>query len=633
MDTIPDGAPDGDGADDGTPFPVVEAGILELQEALNSGRTSSVELVDAYLSRIAAYDDVEPNLNAVLRLNPEARRDAAALDRERAEGSSRGPLHGIPVLLKDNYDMRNMPTSGASLALAGLQPPDDAFQVRRLREAGAILLGKTNLHELASGITTVSSLGGQTRNAYDPARNPGGSSGGTGAAVAASFAAVGWGSDTCGSIRIPAALNNLFGLRPTHGLSSIDGILPLAHSQDTGGPLARTATDLAIALDVAVGPDPEDPATNVLEGRTLPSFQDSLDPEALRGARIGSLEPWLEGDEVDGEVAGTVRSALQTMEEAGAEIVAVEFPNLDERLERTSVIGQEFKFDLADYLAGIPDAPVDSLGEILERGLHHEALDGVLRAWNQTEERDSEEYRERLRRQAALREAILRVLDEADLDALAYPTIRQPAAFIGAPATGSSCALSARSGLPALSMPAGFDDRGVPVGLELLGRPFEDAGLLTLGYAYERIATPREAPLRTPPLDELQQRPDPIRFGVSTGPGPGSGSAGAPDEANRRAGVLGTFSLDLPSGTLSYRIILSHIEPSRVHGVVLERRRGEEPHAVVERLAGPDAGSGTAEGTVALPAHLLQDLVEGNLSLGIHTDDAPTEPIRLPLTP
>ncbi|MYA10646.1 MAG: hypothetical protein F4087_07050 [Gemmatimonadetes bacterium] len=273
-----------------TSFEVAEASIAELQAAMLEGRVTSAQLVDLYLARIRAYDRAGPALNTIIRLNPRARAQADSLDAERAAGTVRGPLHGIPVLMKDNYDISWMPTTGSSLALAGLQPPDDAFQVARLREAGAVILGKTNLHELAAGITTISSLGGQTRNPYDPARNPGGSSGGTGAAVAASFAAVGWGTDTCGSIRIPSAVHNLFGLRPTKGLSSIDGILPLSHSQDTGGPLARTVTDLAIALDATVGMDPADPATAILEGREMQRFRDALDAGALEGARIGALD-------------------------------------------------------------------------------------------------------------------------------------------------------------------------------------------------------------------------------------------------------------------------------------------------------------------------------------------------------
>ena len=276
-------------------FDVAEASITDLQAACRTDETSSIS--SDQTCPHCAYDRTGPALNTIIRLNPLAREQAAALDAERASGVVRGPMHGVPVLMKDNYDMDWMPTTGSSLALAGLRPADNAFQVKRLLDAGVVILGKTNLHELAAGITTISSLGGQTRNPYDPARNPGGSSGGTGAAVAASFAALAWGSDTCGSIRIPAAVHNLFGLRPTKGLSSIDGILPLSHSQDTGGPLARTVTDLAIALDATVGPDTADPATTILERGGERRTSSRRLPRRPGRRRIGVLEAWMSEQE------------------------------------------------------------------------------------------------------------------------------------------------------------------------------------------------------------------------------------------------------------------------------------------------------------------------------------------------
>jgi amidase len=266
------------------PFEVHEASVTEIQQALTTGRVTSLQLVDAYLARIAAYDASGPELNSYIRVSPRARADAQRLDDERRAGRVRGPLHGVPIALKDNYDTFDMPTSGGLLAFASLQPKEDAFVVKKLRDAGAIIIGKTNLHELAHGITTISSLGGQTRNPYDPQRNPGGSSGGTGAAVAASLAAVGWGSDTCGSIRIPCSVNNLVGLRPTQGTVSRVGIMPLSHTQDIGGPLARTVTDLAIALDATFGFDPKDPPSRMWAGRQLPRFTDSLRADALRAS-------------------------------------------------------------------------------------------------------------------------------------------------------------------------------------------------------------------------------------------------------------------------------------------------------------------------------------------------------------
>src|SRR5687768_8907628 len=302
-------------------FEVYEVSIQELQSALSAGRVTSVQLVDAYLQRIAAYDQAGPKLNAMIRLNPKAKADAAVLDAERRAGRVRGALHGIPIILKDNYETAGFATSGGSVALAGLVTDQDAFQVKKLRDAGAIILGKSNMHELAAGITTISSLGGQTRNPYDPMRNPGGSSGGSGVAAAASYAAIAWGSDTCGSIRIPSSVHNLFGLRPTKGLSSIDGIIPLSHTQDVAGPLARTVMDLALALDATVGPDPADPATSILQSAPLPRFVAALDTAALRGVRIGVLDAYF-GADADDRVVGTlVREALERMEEAGAEIV------------------------------------------------------------------------------------------------------------------------------------------------------------------------------------------------------------------------------------------------------------------------------------------------------------------------
>ncbi len=601
--TSPTGAP-------GSGFEVAEASIPDLRAALEDGRVTSAQLVDLYLARIEAYDRMGPALNTIIRLNPLARRQAEALDAERTAGTVRGPMHGIPVLMKDNYDMDWMPTTGSSLALAGLRPADNAFQVKRLLDAGAVILGKTNLHELAAGITTISSLGGQTRNPYDPARNPGGSSGGTGAAVAASFASVAWGSDTCGSIRIPAAVHNLFGLRPTKGLSSIDGILPLSHSQDTGGPLTRTVADLAIALDATVGPDPADPATAILEGRETPNFQAALDAAALDGARIGVLEAWVPEQGSAGSVTRVIRDALGEMEELGATVVDVEIPDMDDLLSNTGLIDFEFKFDLMDYLAGVPDAPVSSLEEILESGLHHEALDGNFRRRNARDARESPELDETMERRRALTAAVVDFLDREDLDALAYPTMRQETALIGAAPTGATCFLSAHTGLPALTIPAGFTASGLPVGLELLGRSLDDARLVAFAFAYESAAPRRRAPLRTPPLVN-GAAPPPVQLAID----PPSGH-----------GVDAVMAVDLPTGTLSYRITISAEDPADVYGTVLRRVTADAPDeedeggsnpVVVLRLGGPEEAD--PSGTAALSARLLGDLMNGHLELLIHT--------------
>src|SRR5688572_26521865 len=380
---------------------VVEATITDLQRGMTEGRFTSLELTRAYLARIAAFDRKGPALNSLIRMNPAAERDARAMDAERRAGKVRGPFHGVPVILKDNFNTSDMPTTGSTLALASFVPKEDAFIVRRLREAGAVIVGKSNLHELAAGITSVSSMGGQTRNPYDPRRCPGGSSGGTGAAIAASFAVVGWGSDTCGSIRIPAAFGSLYGLRPSSGMVSRNGVIPLSHTQDVIGPLARTVTDLAIALDFTVGRDTADAATAVLDGRELPRFAAALNKDALRGKRLGILRNYMTG--TDGDIADSIRSTARAMGALGAEVIDVTIPNLDSLIAGTGVIGFEFKWDLMDFFARFPGAPVSSLRDILERGLHHEALDATFRIRDSISTRDSEPYKAALRKQAALK--------------------------------------------------------------------------------------------------------------------------------------------------------------------------------------------------------------------------------------
>lgn len=486
--------------------PVHESTVADLQAEMTAGRLTAVQLVDLYLARIAAYDHQGPSLNALVTVNPRARAEARARDDERRAGRVRGPLHGIPVLVKDNYSTADMPTTAGSIALAGFVTGRDAFQVRRLREAGAIIVGKTNMHELASGVTNAATLVGQTCNPYDPARIPGGSSGGTGAAIAASFAAIGWGSDTCGSIRIPAASNNLFGLRPTRGLSSIAGIIPLSHTQDVAGPPARTVTDLAIGLDATIGADPDDPATQLLVGRPGISFTKALDVHALRGARIGDFVSLYGNQPEDEEAAAIVRSALARMREAGAEIVRVDIAGLDTLIQRAGVIDHEFKFDFIDFMAPYPDAPVHSLQEIVDRRLYHGAIDASIRRRNAVASRTSDAYAAALARRDVARRKVEALLDSLRLDAIAYPTTRRKPTIIGQPQPPSNCQLSAVTGLPAITMPAGFTPDSLPIGVELLGRTLSDARLTAIAFSYEQAVHPRRAPRTTPPLDNPPRR-------------------------------------------------------------------------------------------------------------------------------
>jgi Asp-tRNA(Asn)/Glu-tRNA(Gln) amidotransferase A subunit family amidase len=488
-------------------FEVTERTILELQTAMQAGAVSSQELVALYLARIRAYDHDGPRINAMIALNPHALDAAAALDAERRSRGPRGPLHGIPIVIKDNFETAEMPTTSGSLALAGFETHRDGFQVRKLRDAGAVIVGKTNLHEFAAGITTISSLGGQTRNPYDVQRNPGGSSGGTGAAVTANFAAAGMGADTCGSIRIPAASNNLYGLRATLGLSSRDGIIPLSHSQDVGGPLARTVTDLAIMLDATVGLDPRDSTTRASDGHIPRSYRDALDREGLKGTRIGILKPLFGAAPEDAEVAVIVRGAIESMRKRGAAVVEVGMPNLEEMLQGSSVIDAEFKFDLMDYLAQYPNAPVSSIADILKSGRYHPSLEGSLKRRNAIESRETEAYRRARAKRSAVQQAVLATLAENRVTALAYPVLRRKPALIGQPQGGSNCQLSASSGLPALSVPAGFTSDGLPVGMELVGGLFDEPELLKLAYAYEQAVQPRRPPPSTPPLGNRMTPP------------------------------------------------------------------------------------------------------------------------------
>lgn len=583
-------------------FEVHEQSILELQSAMQAGRVTSRGLVESYLARIQAYDQAGPRLNSIVTINPRAREDAEALDRERADGKSRGPLHGIPVLIKDNYDTADMPTSGGALGLATLQPARDAFQVKKLRDAGAVILGKTTMHELAAGITTISSLTGQTRNPYDLFRVPGGSSGGTGAAIGASFAAAGMGSDTCGSIRIPAANQNMVGLRGTHGLSSRVGVMPLSSTQDIAGPLARTVTDLAIMLDATVGVDPADAITNDSTGHIPKSYRESLDAAGLKGARIGILRSYWGNAPEDDEVAGILRKALEGFKTQGAEVIEVSVPGLDDLLRDSSVIADEFKFDLADYLSKQPNAPVKSLGEIIDRGLHHAELDATFRLRNQPEKRETEHYRQAFVKRRALRAAVMATLEELRVDALAYPTLRRKPALIGEAQGGTNCQLSATTGLPAISMPAGFTPDGLPVGLELLGGAWEEAKLLKYAYAWESSAKPRKAPFSTPPLVK--------------------GVAPAPTSADVVIGAANVkFTYDATTGVLRFDAAAKLPATDRVLSLAMHRMEGDKPGAVVAHLLAPNQVTGA--GSLTLRGRNREDLVSGRLFVQLYTKQTP----------
>ena len=585
-------------------FDVAEKSVGELRAAMAAGSATATDLVSGYLARIEAYDQRGPTLNAMIAINPRALEEAARLDAERAAGSLRGPLHGIPVVVKDNYDTADMPTTAGTIGLATSLPPDDATQVRRLREAGALILGKTNMHELARGITTVASFGGQTRNPYDPERNPGGSSGGTGAAVAASFGAFGMGSDTCGSIRIPSAHHALVGLRGTRGLASGDGIVPLSTTQDIGGPLARSVEDLALALDATVGVDPADETTLLGQGRVPETYAAALNADGLAGARLGVVTALMGSGNAERPVRDVLERALEEMEELGATAVDIEEPDLTELTREASVIGQEFRFDLDAYLRETPGAYVRSLADFVATGLYHRVLERGLRSSLEVETLDTDDYRARLAKRDEARAAIVALMDEQDLDALVYPTIRQTARPVGEPQPGSNCALSAVSGLPAITVPGGYAEDDMPVGVELLGRPWAESRLIELAYAYEQATGHRRPPDFTP---SLAAPPAPVRLATTVRTDPG---------LSARA----DFTLEPATRTVRYRVSAFGLLDSDVLLVALHRRgaaEGAENGPVLRYLS--RRGGARVAGLLRLTGSEMHALREGRLYLAIHT--------------
>lgn len=596
------------------PFDVTEKSILDLQAAQSDGRVTSRELVTQYLARIRAYDRAGPSLNAMVVLNPRALEEADRLDHERKTQGPRGPLHGIPVVVKDNFLTKDMPTSGGTLALATFRPQSDAFQVERLRRAGAIVLGKTALHELAAGVTTISSLTGATRNPYDLTRIPGGSSGGTAAAVAASFATAGMGSDTCGSIRIPAGNQNLVGLRVTRGLSSRAGIIPLSSTQDEAGPLARSVMDLAVLLDATVGEDPDDPVTAGSRLHIPASYAQALKDATLRGKRIGVLKSLFGKAPEDAEVAGIVDKALEAMAAQGAELVEITVSDLDDLMRDGNVIAHEFKFDLADFLQRQPGAPVKTLQEIIDGGLDHDQLDAVLRLRNATKERNSPAYQTALAKQGELRSRMIAAMQSERLDAVAYPVLRRKAVRIGEAQTGVTCQLSSNSGLPAMSMPAGLTDDGVPVGLEFVGWPYEEVGLLRLAHAWEQASQPRRAPFSTPPL-VAGDAPKPLKFRTAT-------AAGQP-----RAQV--DFSYEATTGVLQYEASVQALGDDDIIALTLQRGSPEKPGPIIGHLL--RQGEGRANARLQLQYRDRADLAARRLFLHLYTRQSPLGAGRAPI--
>lgn len=485
-------------------FRLEEATIDSINQAFDAGILDSRQLVQLYLNRINAYDDSGPRINSIISINLDALSIATALDIERRTTGPRSPLHGIPVILKDNYDTFDMPTSAGALAFQNFIPTTDAFQVAKLRDAGAIILAKANLSEFAfSGSTSISSFGGTTVNPYDPLRSPAGSSGGTGAAIAANFGVIGLGTDTGGSIRNPSSFNGLVGVRPTIGLSSRSGIVPLALSQDVGGPMTRTVRDAAITLDFTVGFDANDPITALSNGNIPASYTTNLTPNGLQGIRIGVVRD-LFGVNTNPDFAtvnGVIDTAIARMTGLGATFTNVTIPNLSAILASPSLSAFEFRDNLNSYLASQPNAPYQTLTEIIASGQFLPSNLNTLNTRNNVGDLATNlTYQDIItNRPTFVRDSLLQAM--TGFDALLYPTtIAPPRLNTQGQQTGSSNRLSAFSGFPAVTLPAGFTGNGLPVGMEFLGRAFSEASLLQFAYAYETAFNVRSAPSSVPAL-------------------------------------------------------------------------------------------------------------------------------------
>jgi amidase len=491
---------------------VEEAGIAELQARMARGELTSRQLTQAYLDRIAALDAAGPALHAVLAIDPQALADADARDSERAAGHVRGPLHGIPVLLKDNIDALPMATTAGSLALADHHPPRDAFLVAKLRAAGAVILGKTNLSEWANfrstrSVSGWSGVGGQTKNAYVLDRNPCGSSAGTGTAIAASLAAVGIGTETDGSIICPSSVAALVGLKPTVGLVSRDGIVPISRSQDTAGPMARSVADAATLLTAIAASDAND-ADTADASRHATDYTAHLEPDALRGARIGVVRKSM-GFHPDVDAA--MERAIATMRAAGATVVDADIPTAgkwdDAELQ---VLLYEFKDGLPRYLAS-RQAPVHSLAELIAFDRTHAAMEmpwfgqelfEQAEAKGPLTERGYLDARHKARQLAGAR-GIDAALRAKHLDALIAPA-SGPAwrtdVVLGDHFTGAGYGAAAVAGYPSLTVPMG-DSHGLPLGIVFMGTAWSEPRLIELGYAFEQLMHARHAPRFVPTLE------------------------------------------------------------------------------------------------------------------------------------
>jgi len=493
------------------PFEVEEATIVQVHEAMRDRRLTCQGLVDAYIRRINAYDKNGPAINSIVTINPDATKEAGELDRRFSQSGLTGPLHCVPMIVKDNFETKGLQTSDGALAFAGYLPSEDASQVARAKAAGAIVLAKSNMAEWAfSPVETVSSiLPGYTKNPYALDRVTAGSSGGTAAAIAASFGLVGFGSDTGDSIRGPSSHQSLAGIRSTMGLTSRAGVFPLNLRADIAGPIARTMEDAVRVFQVIVGEDPRDPATAAAKGQAIPEYSKSLDPTGLKGAMIGVLHEAYERDSTDPEIVGIFMTALADLRRAGATVVdPAKVEGLD-AVKRQTGVGpcMGFKYDLNRFLSDRRgQVPVPDLAAILKSGKFHPSTQKRLEDAEKGPENgtDSQACQADSAYREQFRETVLKTMDKLKLDAFVYPTWSNPPRLIGdlnTPAGDNSQVFSPATGFPAINVPMGYS-RGetLPVGMTFYGRAWSEAQLIKLAYAYEQATHHRRAPVSTPPL-------------------------------------------------------------------------------------------------------------------------------------
>lgn len=491
-------------------FRFQEATVAGIHSAFAGGQLTCVQLTKLYLDRIEAYNMRGPALHAIITVNPKALELAADMDRKyRANPSGAGSLYCIPVILKDNFNTTDMPTSGANVAMKNSIPPADAFTVDRMRKAGALILAKSNLQEFARGGMSISSLGGQVLNPYDLTRTPGGSSGGTGAAIAANFAVLGTGSDTGQSIRSPASANNLVGIRPTRGLVSRAGVIPNSLTQDEIGPITRTVTDAALLLDVMAGYDPADPITAFSKGRIPKSYTKSLGRDALKGARIGVMMNMFGKEERHREVNRVMEGVIAKMESLGATIIRFTLPEYDKLAPIVSTSKFEARTVMEDYFSALgPNVPVKSFAQLVATKTATPTVQKTLESeLAVVDGMNSQTYKDQTLNRDKLKLAVAKKIADLNLDAILYPLQKILVVKVtDKDQVERNGTLSNGTGFPAVTFPGGFSaptataPLGVPVGAELLGLDYTEEQLLAYAYAFEQATQLRKLPVSTPPL-------------------------------------------------------------------------------------------------------------------------------------